>query len=238
VDIHRDRRTGRLAARVTVAVTPTAQAANESISVDFSAGGGMPTYRASGWIYGMTENASGSPGNYFRDVKFRYMRADGAQLDGPGGWVSGRYDRRWSSTKTQLLRTRSLGGEFILLVHDLWGVDGYPISRFPGDNGDWSDYDRFLARLISDAPSALPTGAWTHVAVTLSGSTGVLYVNGTEVARNTWLTLRPGDLGSTSQNWVKRSQYSGDPYLDPAVDELRLYSRVLSAAEIAQLAVG
>jgi hypothetical protein len=64
--------------------------------------------------------------------------------------VSGKYDRRWNATRAQLLRTRSLGGEFILLVHDLWGADGYPISRFPGDNGNWTDYDNFLTRLISD----------------------------------------------------------------------------------------
>jgi hypothetical protein len=89
-----------------------------------------------------------------------------------------------------------------------------------------------------NAPSALPTGAWTHVAVVLSGTAGVLYINGSEVARNTGLTLRPGDLGSTTQNWIGRSQYSGDPFLDAAVDDLRLYSRALSASEIAQLAAG
>ncbi|MEV4619036.1 beta-xylosidase, partial [Asanoa sp. NPDC049573] len=33
-----------------------AYAADESISVNFSAVSGTPTYRASGWIYGMTEN--------------------------------------------------------------------------------------------------------------------------------------------------------------------------------------
>jgi hypothetical protein len=127
-----------------------AQAADEAITVDFSVAGAAPTYRASGWIYGMTENAAAPADHFFRDVGFRYMRAGGAQLDSPGGWVSGRYDRRWNATRAQLLRTRSLGGEFILLVHDLWGADGYPISRFPGDNGDWSDYDAFLTRLIAD----------------------------------------------------------------------------------------
>jgi hypothetical protein len=137
-------------AAFTIAVPPSAQAADEAIAVDFSAGGGSPTYRASGWIYGMTEDASAPPDNFFRDVKFRYMRAGGAQLDSPGGWVSGRYDRRWNATRAQLLRTRSLGGEFVLLVHDLWGADGYPISRFPGDNGDWTDYDNFLTRVIND----------------------------------------------------------------------------------------
>ncbi|MEV8435887.1 RICIN domain-containing protein [Actinosynnema sp. NPDC051121] len=127
-----------------------AQAADESISVDFSVAGGSPTYRASGWIYGMTEDASGPADNFYRDVKFRYMRAGGAQLDSPGGWVSGKYDRRWNATRAQLLRTRSLGGEFVLLSHDLWGADGYPISRFPGDNGNWTDYDNFLTRLFND----------------------------------------------------------------------------------------
>jgi hypothetical protein len=132
------------------ALAPPAQAANESLSVDFAAAGGAPTYRASGWIYGMTENATAPADHFYRDVKFRYMRAGGAQLDSPGGWVSGKYDRRWNATRAQLLRTRSLGGEFVLLVHDLWGADGYGISRFPGDNGDWTDYDKFLTRLIGD----------------------------------------------------------------------------------------
>ncbi|MFI6759725.1 beta-L-arabinofuranosidase domain-containing protein [Micromonospora sp. NPDC050417] len=86
-----------------------------------------------------------------------------------------------------------------------------------------------------DAPAALPIGAWTHVAVTQTGNLGVFYVNGVEVARNTALTLRPASLGSTSQNWVGRSQYGGDPYLDAAVDSLRVYSRALTAAEVANL---
>ncbi len=153
-----------------VTFTVPAQAADESVTVDFSVAGGAPSYRASGWIYGMTEDASAPADHFFRDVRFRAMRAGGAQLDSPGGWVSGRYDRRWNATRAQLLRTRSLGGEFVLLVHDLWGADGYPISRFPGDNGNWTDYDNFLTRLIGDVRA---TGApvqwdlWNEPNITL-----------------------------------------------------------------------
>ncbi|MDP4501887.1 ricin-type beta-trefoil lectin domain protein [Nonomuraea turcica] len=164
---HRSRRgiaallaAGALVAGPVVTAATPALAADQTITVDFSAGGGSPTYRASGWIYGMTENASAPPDRFYTDVKFRYMRAGGAQLDSPGGWVSGKYDRRWNSTRAQLLRTRSLGGEFILLVHDLWGADGYPISRFPGDNGDWTDYDNFLTRLINDVRATGATVQW------------------------------------------------------------------------------
>jgi hypothetical protein len=141
-----------VAALVTASVmfAAPATAADESIAVNFSVAGGAPTYRASGWIYGMNEAASAPADHFFRDVKYRFMRAGGAQLDSPGGWVSGRYDRRWNATRAQLLRTRALGGEFVLLPHDLWGADGFPISRFPGDGGNWTDYDNFLTRLIND----------------------------------------------------------------------------------------
>jgi hypothetical protein len=82
-----------------------------------------------------------------------------------------------------------------------------------------------------NAPAALPTGAWTHVAVTLGGGVGILYVNGAEVARNSAMTLTPASLGSTTQNWLGRSQYA-DPYLNGAIDSFRIYSRVLTPAEV------
>lgn len=72
---------------------------------------------------------------------------------------------------------------------------------------------------------------WTHVAVTVGGGVGILYVNGAEVARNSAMTLTSASLGSTTNNWIGRSQYS-DPYLDGAVDSFRVYSRVLTASEV------
>ncbi len=82
--------------------------------------------------------------------------------------------------------------------------------------------------------AALTTGSWQHVAVTLSGNLGILYVNGTEVGRNGNMTLRPASLGNTALNYIGRSQYA-DPYLDGRVDNFRIYNRALSAAEIGGL---
>ncbi|GBG08563.1 hypothetical protein PAT3040_03150 [Paenibacillus agaridevorans] len=89
---------------------------------------------------------------------------------------------------------------------------------------------------IIDGQSALPTGGWHHVAVALNGSTGTLYVDGVQVGQNTAMTLKPSDLGATAQNWIGRSQYSTDPYLDGRVDDFRVYNQALSAGEIAALA--
>lgn len=107
--------------------------------------------------------------------------------------------------------------------------NGSGVARFAITTGGAGGEQRI------DAPSALPTGVWTHVAVTGSGGVGILYINRSEVARNTGMTLSPASLGSTTQNWIGRSQYGSDPYLDGAVDDLRLYSRALSASEITGL---
>ncbi|BCU77169.1 LamG-like jellyroll fold domain-containing protein [Luteolibacter sp. LG18] len=88
---------------------------------------------------------------------------------------------------------------------------------------------------IINGSAALPTGAWTHVAVTLSGTTGTLYVNGVAVGTNTAMTLTPSSLGNTTQNYIGRSQFAADPYLNGSVDDLRIYNRALSASQVAAL---
>jgi hypothetical protein len=81
----------------------------------------------------------------------------------------------------------------------------------------------------------LPTG-WQHVAITLSGTTGTMWLNGVPVATNPNMTISPSDLGATNQNWIGRSQFSADPYLDATVDDFQIYDHALTAADIAALA--
>jgi hypothetical protein len=83
----------------------------------------------------------------------------------------------------------------------------------------------------------LPLNTWSHVAMTLSGMTGTLYLNGTPVATSPNMTLKPSDLGATNQNWIGRSQYP-DPFLNATVDDFNIYDHALSATEVAALAGG
>lgn len=83
--------------------------------------------------------------------------------------------------------------------------------------------------------AAIATGRWVHLAVTLEGDVGTLYVDGTKADSGDF-TLAPSRLGKTRQNWLGRSQYGNDPYLKGRIDDFRLYSGPLSAEEIAQLA--
>lgn len=89
-----------------------------------------------------------------------------------------------------------------------------------------------------EGTAALPTNQWVHVAVTLSGKVGRLYVNGELVGANAEMNLTPFQVGGTSQNWIGRSQYGGDPYLNGQVDDFRIYSNALPSGDIYELATG
>lgn len=85
----------------------------------------------------------------------------------------------------------------------------------------------------------LPVGEWHHVAVVLGSRSGILYLDGQQVANNDGMDLSPANLGSMTHSYIGRSQWAGAPYLDPyfdgSVDDFRVYNRALSLSEILTL---
>jgi hypothetical protein len=73
---------------------------------------------------------------------------------------------------------------------------------------------------------ALPVGVWNHVAITLSGFSGTIYINGTlNGAKDAYpppfqMAASALTAGLTAQNWIGKSQYA-DPYLNGTVDDFR-----------------
>ncbi|WP_238453659.1 family 43 glycosylhydrolase [Micromonospora sp. ATA51] len=89
----------------------------------------------------------------------------------------------------------------------------------------------------TDAARDLSRGGWHTLTYTLSGGVARLYDNGVEVAKNSAVTTKPGDLGGgiTTANYLGRSLYSGDRYFNGAMRSFTLWNRGLSAKEVLSL---
>jgi hypothetical protein len=138
-----------------------ALAAVDSMTVDMSTFGGTPTYRASGFIYGISQNGSTPSSSLQSQIKVRIMRAGGSQIGCPnGGYVNGGYTARWNFIKAYYARARATGARFSLLLSGMWGSDGVcNVPRWPGDSGNWTEYTNFVNQLIADARANGMTGS-------------------------------------------------------------------------------
>lgn len=85
----------------------------------------------------------------------------------------------------------------------------------------------------------LARGEWKTLTYTLDGSgTSRIYLDGAQVGTKTGISFTPGDIGDgrTAANWIGRSLYTADKYLKGQVREFSLWSRALSASEVAEMA--
>jgi len=139
-------------------------------------------------------------------------------------------------------------------IFDIGGVDGTgaaTASMYLTPNGNTGhlqftirtaqpDGGTFTREDITDGtptgtPTTMSTGVWWHVAVVLDSAGGHLYLNGNQVGSTTPITMRPPSLGNTPNDWIGRSEFVANPYLDGAIDEFRIYNRALTATEISAL---
>jgi len=82
--------------------------------------------------------------------------------------------------------------------------------------------------------TVLPSGKWSHVAVTLSATGARIYVNGLLASESSALTISPLDF-KPILNYIGRSQFS-DPLFNGNIDDFRIYNYALPANEIARIA--
>ena len=86
--------------------------------------------------------------------------------------------------------------------------------------------------------TALPTGVWSHVAITLNGTTGTLQINGSTAASGP-ITITPDQLLAPNtttglqHNYLARSEGTLMPMFKGAIDDVQFFSSALTPAQIA-----
>ncbi len=86
----------------------------------------------------------------------------------------------------------------------------------------------YEATVTLDGP-ALPSNAWTHVAVSINGDAVTLYTNGVPVA---WTSTTIHPIFAQPYSYIGKSQFSADPLFAGRVDDFRIYNYGLTGHEI------
>ncbi|WP_322923587.1 DUF5695 domain-containing protein [Paenibacillus campi] len=159
------------------------------------------------------------------------LNGQGAYVQLPNGVLGGSHELTLAVwTKAESLQDYSsvfdIGANRFLYLYLAPQVEGH--MQFAISNNSSS------GEQAVEAP-VMQTGVWNHIAVTLSGTTAILYVNGVEAGRNDHITVDPASFGNTTQNYMGKTRYDDPPY-HGLIDDFRIYSRALRANEIATLA--
>jgi hypothetical protein len=80
----------------------------------------------------------------------------------------------------------------------------------------------------------LSANAWHHIAFTLKGSTGTLYVDGMKAEVKSDFTANLSTLGYTADNYIGKSTWP-DPFLNGMIDDFRLYDCALTEKQIGKI---
>lgn len=101
-------------------------------------------------------------------------------------------------------------------------------QRYAQSSGGWSN--EVVAVTLNKTAEQ---GRWHHVALSQSGGTVTLYMDGVAVKSEN-ASLNPSAIGSaTPYNWLGRAPFSGDAYLKGAsYSDFRVYNRALNTTEL------
>ena len=148
-------------------------------------------------------------------VQLPYRVADSDELS-VAMWV------KWNTSTTQWQRIFDFGNDedhYLFLTPN----SGTSKMRFAIKNGGDEQ--------ILDCPSKLSSYLWKHVVVTIGKDKTAIYVDGTEVASTTGITIKPSDIRPVL-NYLGRSQYTADPNISANYDDVRIFNYALSADEV------
>ncbi len=155
-------------------------------------------------------------------------------LDGAtGGYASfarGFFDGRDTVTISMDVRSQTASGNFFTFAV---GTDqtNYYFLRIRGGElrsaitvGSWQNESAVTGAVTADQ--------WHHIDIVVAGRSMTVYADGHKLGENTNLSTSVGGLGRNLEGYLGRSFYAADGYFTGQFDNLRIYNRELTTAEI------
>lgn len=129
--------------------------------------------------------------------------------------------------------------KFDKMLTSVMGIEGYFLLRI-GDAGIPQNQLQVATGKgnLTSSDLAIPTGEWTHIAVTYDADAGgkiTVYINGKNMLEGA-VDFGPIDWAKTKTDegngfWIGHS-YNRDRWLEGEISECRIWNKVLTAAEI------
>ncbi len=138
-----------------------------------------------------------------------WVRVDGQNLADPEAYIInfGNWDQRWKISLPQHLKV-------------VWTT-----------NSKNAQFPNFISDMDSGTGNELLKGFWWYVTMVHDGQKDIIYIDGKEVNSKPVL----GTLNSTSRPLIMGGIGNGGQYFNGALDEVKIYNKALTAAEIAKL---
>jgi MYXO-CTERM domain-containing protein len=207
--------------------------------LDSVSGGTTPDLSGNALDLGVNGPVVLSPGAFGNALNFdntddSLSRADAAPLNvGSGSFTVAAFVRPSGTTQDRIVNKWNGTMGWLIDVNETTGGNvqaGYLRMRLSDGSNN----------LDHPVDGALGTGAWRHIAGVVDRGAGQLrlYVDGAQVGASGTLPAGLGSLSNAAQLGVGNIPAAGGNYLGGGLDEIRLYNRALSVAEIQVLAAG
>ncbi len=160
-------------------------------------------------------------------------------FNGSSNWVevpdptsSSSLDLTTGMTVEAWVNPASVGGDNPVILKDAGSYSLYANSAISGTPAGLVDLGSSNGTGYVFGPARLPLNAWTHLAATYDGATEKLFVNGVQVDSEAHTGSIEVNTGNPEPLYIGGSSSGWGPSFAGTIDEVRIYNRALSGAEI------
>jgi beta-xylosidase len=157
------------------------------------------------------------------------LRLTGA-TNGYASFPTGMFDGRDTMTVSMDMKSELSSGNYFNFTFGKDNVDYYFLRTRGGDVR--SAITQASWQSESAVTGSVTAGQWHRYDVVFEGNRMTVYVDGVKLGENTALSATVSDLGQDLVAYLGRSMYSGDRFAQAWYDNVRVYNRALSQAEV------